>query len=751
MLDELLGAAGPPGVLSVLSFRSEELGHQPFLRSLVDRARPALLLGPMTDDEAQALIRSTLQGTGTLTEQDEAQLAREAAGSPFVLEQLALHAAAAGSGALNRMPTFAHMFRARLEPLPPEARQFLETLAICGRPMAPEIVCHACGIVRDRQALVVMLRALRLIRSSGSAARVEAYHDRIRDALSAQLAPDATREIHLRLAASLVALRSDDCEALFEHYRGAGDARNAAVQAGVAGQKSASALAFDRAATFYAHALELWSSSGDAQTWREELATALANAGRPADAAEAYLLAAAGAGRAGTVELQRRAAEQFLTGGYIDRGLDRQQVLERVDLRPAGSPFTAMLSLLWRRARLGWRGLAFAPRRVEDVNPEVLLRLDTCWAAATGLGLVDLMAGSNFIATHLHLALDAGEPSRIARGMAIESAARHADWPFRRGAARLADRSRALANEIGTPQAAALDLLADSIAAIAMGEWKRAKLASEQSLALLRDRCVGVGWELTIAQNIFIWSLMYQGELGELSRRVPQLLADARRRGNRYIATELCTRSNFVWLAADDPEGGEREVHEAIALWSQDGFHRQHYSAMLARVQTALYRGDGETAWRLLQEHEPGMRRSMMRRVQALRVESLYLRGRSALAMASADPSRRRFVSFARDAARRIARERMPWSTPIARLLEAGVASLEGRHPAALRCLEEAVARFDSADMALYAAVTRRRIGALRQDGYGLQQLRQADAWMAAQQIRNAAGMTRMLAPGFPD
>ena len=32
---------------------------------------------------------------------------------------------------------------------------FLETLAICGRPMAPEVVCDACGIARDRQSLVV--------------------------------------------------------------------------------------------------------------------------------------------------------------------------------------------------------------------------------------------------------------------------------------------------------------------------------------------------------------------------------------------------------------------------------------------------------------------------------------------------------------------------------------------------------------------------------------------------------------------
>ena len=108
----------------------------------------------------------------------------------------------------------------------------------------------------------------------------------------------------------------------------------------------------------------------------------------------------------------------------------------------------------------------------------------------------------------------------------------------------------------------------------------------------------------------------------------PALLADARSSGNWYIATELCTRSNFVWLAADDPDEGERVTIESIERWSQKGFHRQHYSARLARVQTALYRGDAEAAWRLLTEQESMLRRSLLTRVQILRIESLYLRSR---------------------------------------------------------------------------------------------------------------------------
>jgi hypothetical protein len=270
-------------------------------------------------------------------------------------------------------------------------------------------------------------------------------------------------------------------------------------------------------------------------------------------------------------------------------------------------------------------------------------------------------------------------------------------------------------------------------------------------LAIFRDQCVGLTWELNMAQNLVIWALMYLGELREVSRQVPAILANARSRGNLYIATELCTRSNYVWLAADNPDEGEREAVESIERSSQKGFHRQHYSAMLARVQTSLYRGDAEAAWRLFAEQQSRLRRSLITRVQVFRVESLYLRARSALAMAAGKKSSSRFLSVARAGARRIASERRPWSNPIALLLRAGIAYLEGSTPSALRYLHDAADRFDRADMALYAAVACRRIGALQDDARGREKWQQAEDWMAAQNIKNPACMTRMLAPGFPD
>ena len=753
LLEELHRRPNAPTMLTLLSFRSEEIASKAFLRTLLERTGrdswSAVSLDPLSEDEAETLIRSLLPLDSMLTGDDRRRMTTEAGGSPFVLEQLARYA-----GVLrpepHHAPTFAEMFAARLDAIPAEARRFLDTLAICGRPMESDLVCDAAGVARERQSLIAMLRASRFIRSSGSSERIETYHDRIRDVLAADIAADEVRRTHRRVAQALVDRRSDDCEALFEHYRGAGDDEKASIQAGRAGEKAGRALAFDRAVFFYRHALALSPLSANAHAWREALATALANAGRPADAAEAYLRAAVDAENLQRVELQRRGAEQFLIGGHIDRGLELiRTMLATMGMALPRTPRAALRPLLWWRARLRWRGLHFVSRDVNDIDPDTLLRLDTCWSATTGLLLVDMISSVSFSARHLLIALDAGEPYRLSRALAIESAARAAYPSGRKLSRTLVQLSKDLAARVDHPHAIGLSRLADGLMAMALGQWKKALLLAEEALAILRDQCVGATWELNVAQNVVVWALMYLGELGELSRRLPAILAHARSSGNLYIATELCTRCNYFWLAADDPDEGERVTIESIGRWSHKGFHRQHYSAMLARIQTALYRGDADAAWGLLSELELILRRSYLRRVQVMRIESLYLRARSALAMAAAHGHERRFLPVARDGARRIANERMPWSDPIALLVKAGIAHLEKEPALAIRCLEDAIDRFDRADMKLYAAVARRRIGALREDDRGRETGREADAWMAAQNIRNPAAMTRMLAPGF--
>ena len=754
LLEELLRPPHAPAVLLIACLRTEELAAKPFLQALLERTGSktgtAFPLEPMTDEEARTLLACAGAVDAPADDEEFQQITRDAGGNPFLLRQLARYLTA--DPTRRRRVTFVEMLDEGVRALPSDGRRFLETLAICGRPIAPDIVCDACGIRRERQSLLASLRASHFIRSSGSSERVETYHDRIREAIAAQTAPGDARQIHRRMVQALVERESDDCEALFEHYRGAGDNNNAAVQAGRAAAKAQSALAFDRAAWFYREALALKPDASAAAAWREAFAGALANAGQPAAAAESYLRAAADAIHPRRVELEQRAAEQFLVAGDLDRGLDlTRAVLAGMGMRAPRTRRAALAWLLWRRARLRWRGLRFVPKPPEAIDSDTLFRIDTCWSAATGLALVDFIEASEFNIRDLQMALDAGDSYRIARAMAMESAARCASPRSRAFGERLSRESKALAQRIGNPHAIALSNLADSITAVMSGQFRNASTYAEQAVAILRDQCVGVTWELNSAQNLAVWALMYQGELGEVSRRFHALLARARSSGNRFVATDLCTRGSHVWLAADEPDEAERVAIESIARWSDHGFHRQHYSAILSRIQIALYRGDADGAWRLLGDLESILQQTYLRRVQFMRIEACNLRARSALAMAAANPSSRRFRAVARADARRIARERMPWSDPIALVLHGGIAFLDGERPLALRCLHDAADRFERADMRLHAAAARRRIGALQDDAAGRELQRQAEAWMATQQIKNPAGMTRMLAPGFSD
>jgi hypothetical protein len=465
-----------------------------------------------------------------------------------------------------------------------------------------------------------------------------------------------------------------------------------------------------------------------------------------------YLEASSAADGWQQVDLQRRAAEQFLIGGHIDRGMEIiRTVLRAVHMGLAPGPLVALVSLLWRRARIRWRGFAFVARDADQIPADRLLRIDTCWSAATGLAMVETIHAAEFNTRHLLLALDAGDPYRIARALALESVfvvVGSGGSPY---AAECAELAASLARQSGHPHVEALSELSAGVSAFFAGEWRRASLLCERALALFQERCSGATWEMNCAESFLLYARLLQGEIGEGSRRLPGLLSAALDRGNRYVETELLTRANLVWLAADQPDEGERDAKEAMKGWSQRGFHRQHYSHVLARIQTALYRGDAEAAWNLVRANWTAFERTLLLRGPFMRVDSSYLRARAALLNAASGRDVARFLSIARKDARRIGHVGIPWSDAVATLLSAGVTFLEGRSGDARDLLAAAVTACERADMKLYAAVARRRLGMLQNDDRGRELVGEADAWMAAQGIKNPARMARLIAPGFPD
>jgi hypothetical protein len=453
------------------------------------------------------------------------------------------------------------------------------------------------------------------------------------------------------------------------------------------------------------------------------------------------------------LEFKRRAAEQLLMGGHIKEGLQvLESVLSAAGFKLASGPKQALLSYLWRRAFIRLRGLDFDEHDASQIPEAKLFKIDLCGAVAAGLGTVDLIRAADFQGRHLLLALRSGEPYRVARALAFEAArAASPGRKARKRAAGIIQRAEAVANKVGNPHAVALSFWAAGVGSYCIGHWKSAADLCERSAEILRERCKGITWEINIAHRFLFGAMLLQGQLAELSRRIPVLIETALDQGNIYVATDLRTRMNMIWLAADDPDYARAQVIEALKVWPQAGFHLQHYSSMLALAQIELYTGDYEVAWRHVDAQWPALRRSMLLRLQILRVEAMHLRARTALAAAlEASPAKRAHLyKVAGKIAASIAREKMPWSDPLAALIRAAVASARGDESQSISLLSEAVDGFDLADMSLYAVASRRRLGQVMGGERGASLIAQADEWYAIQDVKNPARMTNMLAPGW--
>ena len=170
-------------------------------------------------------------------------------------------------------------------------------------------------------------------------------------------------------------------------------------------------------------------------------------------------------------------------------------------------------------------------------------------------------------------------------------------------------------------------------------------------------------------------------------------------------------------------------------------------------AQIELYTGDSEVAWKHVEGQWEELNKSMLLRLQIVRVEALHLQARTALATApvSNAKKRARLYRIAGNIARRITHEKMSWADPFAALTRAAIATGNNQPEPATALLSEAITGFELADLALYAAASRRRLGQMLGGERGAELIAAADEWMWNQEIKNPMLMTRMLAPGWED
>jgi hypothetical protein len=767
LLADLLRPPHPPALLLVLSYRSEHAAASPCLRLLRDALaatgaaidRRELPVDPLAPDEARVLVQELL-GPEDGAARDRAEvIAREAGGLPYFIQELAASSQGEERWDVGARPageiTLDEVLWRRVQRLPAIPRRLLEVVTVAGGPVPLAGVYRAAGLSSDDHAALRVLRVGHLVRSTGPAGQdeVEMYHDRIRETVAAHLPRHTLKTHHRELARALQASPDTDPETLAVHWHGAEEHAEAGHYYALAADQAAEALAFDRAANLYRLALDLKPLAGaDGRSLRTRLAGALANAGRGPEAARAYQEAAADADTAERLDLERRAAYQFLISGHFDDGrAGIETVLRAVGLKLQATPRRALLSLLWRRCRLRLRGLGFRERDPADIPAAELLRLDVCWSAAIGLGIIDIIRAADFQARALLLALRAGDPSRVTRGLALEAIHTAAGGgQSRQRTARLLEAADDLARRLADPYAQAVTTLARGAAAWLEGRFAGARELLARAEGFFRTRCTGVAWELDSALTYGLLSVLYLGDLADLRQRAPVLLQEAEQRGDLFAATTINTFiMTMVLLARDDPDAAEATVRGAMAQWSQDWFHVQHVLALVSEIEIALYRGDGAAAWGHVERRWRAYMGSLMPRVQYPHIQLLYSRGRSALAAAAAAANPGPLLRQAARAAHRLERIKEPWSQALAGVLRGGAAAARGKPGEARARLARALAGLDAAGTALHAAAVRRCLGQLVGGAEGRELVERANAWMAGQGITDPARMAALFVPGF--
>lgn len=771
LLADVLRPPEAPPLLLLGSYRTEEAETSAFLATFNaavarhGRGAPPLTIevGPLTPGAAERVAHAQLGG-GPEARSLAAAVAAESRGNPFLIEALVgyLRSGAGPREVAGSGLSLLDMLRARVAALPVEAERLLTLVCVAGQPLPREVAQSAARLGPDMTNALALLRAQHLlrVRFQDDVELVEPYHDRIRETLVDSFEPHVRKREHLAVGVALESHGRADVEALADHFLQGGDLRKAAYYTARAAQRAAEILAFDRAAALYRQALDIGRrrEATDTAAHDEErrlllgLAGALVDAGRCAEAATAYLEAARTAPPAVANDARRRAGEQLLISGHLDEGKAiLGEVMAAIDMRLPATPKRALASLLAWRARLRLRGLGFKRRDARTVPTAELSRIDLTWAVALGLGLVDHIRAADYQARSLYLSLESGEPFRIARSLALEVA--YAAAPGQDGRARVERLRRvadALVPVVDEPHTTGIYAYSKGVSDFSWGLWPTARTHFEEARQVYRDRTTGLNWEVASNHLFLLSALGMLGDLAEIARTVPPLLEDALARGNVYAATNLRTGYPcLTWLALDEPETAKAMIAEAMAAWSSEGFHLQHYFYVVAETNLDLYCGRAERAWERMVSFWPGLEASLWQRVEIVRIDTFGYRARTAVAALAAGVDVVAARSTAEKDAKRLSKEAAAWAKPLALQTEAALRCLAGDVPGARTLLERAEKAYESVSMALHAAVARRRRGGLLGGAEGEALASEAEARIAALGARNPAAICDMLAPGF--
>ena len=717
LFTRLVARRNPPPIAIVVGLRTSDAPvpqTAAWLAELseLDLDLSMMALGPLDAADARALA-DLLVDDRTRAE----QLVGEAGGHPLFLELMA--GSRPGPDAHDALHT---ALRRRVSELAPPLREVLGVLAASGTPLRLDLLGAAVG--RDPFVIVDELRGLmqqRLVHITGVSRtdRAEPFHAQIAEALIASTPPELVRADHARLANALETMPHVDPDRRTLHLAWAGETERAARDAVELVASARHALAYSRAADVCEVVLSLELARTTRAAVQRAYADALSGSGLATRAAAAYRDASALVDGAERLDLERLAAENYLRCGLVEEGMALfERVAGQLGYRATMSPNATLAALVIERGRLRLRGTS--PRRNKPIDPVLAARSDACYSLSTGLAMVDAISGALFQTRSTRFALDAGDPARAARALAIE-ACFVAAWGARTRprAIKIIEAASTLAKEVGDPVVEALVGNAWGICELQWGQFHAAVTRCDSAIAIIRDKCAGVVWEERTGEVFAMWALAWLGNWGEVTRRCDALTRAGAATGERYATMHAAIGPAVCGLlASDQPELARTRIADVMRDWPRDHLDLPQVRELVALATVGIYEGHGADVLRVLKQHWPALERSRMLGLEPVLGTLGDLRVRAAVQAGEWDD--------ARTWGHRI--ERIGWGGGVSALAQAAEAASHGHLDAAVTNLEHAETVCDATGLHHYAAAARDRRGRIIGGDTGRSAIASADA-----------------------
>lgn len=749
LLAFLLGRPDPPPLLLIGAYRRDEADNSPFLRYILGDAGLAdgaavirdVAVDALSPKEAKTLCAELLADLPTTSALAAQAVGAESEGIPFFITELIQHVRThVQRGDLEPSMedlSLKNVVLERVRSLPRDAQRLLEALSVAGGPIEQGVALQAAALSGGDRAALLALRAARLIRTRGTRQTdaAEVYHDRVRQTVVQAMHPEAVRLMHARIAGSIESFGISDPERLVAHYSGAGDGVRAGETALQAAHVAAQKLAFNRAAELYRNAIELHQKDDPQQgELHRHLADTLANAGRGAHAAEAYLAAAKFANVDERLRLRRLAAQQYLRSGHSSEGMAlADALLHELGMSLPRTDGKAVATFLWQRARL-----KIAPPSVSKSTKRPAFdgqRLDTLAVMFQELSVADPLRGAVLHGEYLLGAMRSGDPARLAQALAWEVfhltviGGSSNEAQARAALSKLEE----LAAGLDTPYASALVCIAETALLFFSGRYAESLVSSAKAYELLRG-ATGAYWERSWISLLRFGALEYVGDMSELASEAPIRAREADERDDRFTIGLLIMSVAYAQLMADTPDEATRFL-EAQQKRLGPGFSTFHHLMIHRTVDALLYQGKAVEACAFIEQHWEEIASSHPFRGRLMRAVSYCMRARamtSAYAITRSPAYRRTALSDLRALSRLQCGYR-----GFVTALHANLLWTDGHHEKSAELLERAIAEFDRDQVTRFAVCARRRFGEVLDNGRGTSLVEAADRELKSQGVKN--------------